>query len=117
MPSQEISTNIERTERDSMHDASQRIENSFFQTPTFQALTIGFPFCVFKMLFGLLIIRTGTENIQVLFGWLVIFWASVDFLMNFIRALLHFADRASPIEYCTIAQMGRLFRRLAGSNF
>ncbi len=111
MQSRKISTSISKTERNSMHDASQRIEDSFFQTPTFQALTIGFPFCVFKLLFGLLIILTGTENAQVLFGWLVILWASIDLLMNFTRAWLHLSGRASPIEYCTIAQMGRIFRR------
>ncbi len=94
-----------------MQETSQRIEDSFFQTPTFQALTIGLPFCVFKMLFGLLIIRTGTENIQVLLGWLVILWASVDLLMNLTRVVLHFAGQISPIEYCIIAQVGRLFRR------
>jgi len=77
----------------------------------FQVLTIGFPFCAFKLLFGLLIIRTGTENVQVLFGWLVVFWASIDLLMNFTRAMLHLSGRASPIEYCIIAQIGRFFRR------
>ncbi len=94
-----------------MRDALRRIEASFFQTPAFQALTIGFPFCAFKLLFGLLIIRTGSENAQILLGWLVILWASADLLMNFTRALLHFAGRESPIEYCTIAQLGRLFGR------
>ena len=111
MTSPEKSNNIGKKEKDSMHKASQRIEENFFQTPTFQALSIGFPFCVFKLLFGLLIIRTGAENIQVIFGWLVILWASVDLLMNFARALLHLAGRKSPIEYCTIAQIGRFFRR------
>ncbi|MFB3765473.1 MAG: hypothetical protein ACE14P_09525 [Methanotrichaceae archaeon] len=111
MPPLETSANEGRMKRDIMYEASQRIEDSFFQTPTFQALTIGLPFCIFKLLLGLLIIRTGIENIQVLFGWLVIFWASADLLMNLMRALLHFAGRESPIEYCTIAQLGRLFRR------
>jgi hypothetical protein len=41
-------------------DASKNIESSLFQTPTFQALTIGVPFCIFKLLFGILIIRAGT---------------------------------------------------------
>lgn len=111
MPPQKISTTAGRSERDSMDEVSQRIEDSIFQTPAFQALTIGFPFCVFKLLFGLLIIRTGTGNVQALFGSLVIFWASVDLLMNLTRALLHLSGRASPIEYCIIAQVGRIFRR------
>ena len=111
MLSQEVSTNIGKREKDSMHKASQKIEDSFFQTPTFQALTIGFPFCIFKLLFGLLIIRTGAEITQVISGWFVILWASTDLVMNFIRALLHIMGRESPIEYCTIAQIGRAFKR------
>lgn len=94
-----------------MHEASQRIEDSFFQTPAFQALTIGFPFCAFKLLFGLLITRTGEEFAQILFGWMIILWASTDLIMNFTRALLHFAGKESPVEYCTIAQIGRFFGR------
>ncbi len=39
--------------------AKEAIEESFFTTPAFQALTIGLPFCAFKMLFGLLCWRAG----------------------------------------------------------
>jgi hypothetical protein len=91
----------------------QNIESSFFQTPTFQALTIGVPFCIFKLLFGVLSIRTSTgqSSYLVLFGWLVIAWASVDLAMNLARAFFHLSGRESPVEYCTIAQAGRIFGR------
>jgi len=94
-------------------EASQNIESSFFQTPTFQALTIGVPFCIFKLLFGILSIRIGTEQSSslLLFGWLVIAWASVDLAMNLARVLYHLSGRESPFEYCTIAQAGRSFGR------
>ena len=44
-------------------EASQNIESSLFQTPTFQALTIVVPFYIFKLLFGILSIRTSTMQI------------------------------------------------------
>ena len=91
----------------------QEIEESFFQTPTFQALTIGVPFCIFKLLFGSLSMRLGMEQSGLLaaFGGIVIFWASIDLIMNLARVLFHITGRASPVEYCTIAQAGRLLHR------
>lgn len=96
-----------------VQDSLQKIETSFLQTPAFQALTIGIPFCIFKLLFGILNIRTGTDQQYhfVIFGWLVILWASVDLVMNLIVAAYDVAGRKSPIEFCTIAQFGRLFGR------
>jgi|GEM_PF-329701 len=93
---------------------TQRIEESFFQTPTFQALTIGVPFCTFKLLFGVLCMRVGSGaefGLQVSFGWLVVVWACTDLIMNLGRVAFHLARRASPIEYCTVAQAGRILRR------
>lgn len=91
---------------------AEKVEDSFFFTPTFQALTIGVPFCIFKLLFGLLALRTGTSSASLsILGWLVIIWAGTDLLMNLARVFFHLSGRASPIEYCTIAQAGRLFRR------
>jgi hypothetical protein len=91
----------------------ETIETGFFQTPAFQALTIGVPFCIFKILFGVLSERIGTgqQNLLVLFGGLIILWASVDLVMNLVRASLDVIGRESPIEFCTIAQLGRLFRK------
>lgn len=92
-------------------ESLQKIETSFFQTPTFQALTIGIPFCIFKLLFGALSIRAGTDpqSPLVIFGLLIILWASVDLMMNLVVVAFNTAGRKSPIEFCTIAQVGRLF--------
>jgi hypothetical protein len=90
-------------------NASKNIESSFLQSPTFQALTIGVPFCIFKLLFGIQLIRAGAwqSSILVAFGWLVIAWASVDLIMNLSRVFFDLSDRDSPMEYCTIAQAGK----------
>jgi hypothetical protein len=92
---------------------STQIEESLFQTPTFQALTIGVPFCVFKLLFGVLSIRAAIEQSSFLFyfGWMIIIWASLDLSMNLARVLFHISGRTSPVEYCTIAQAGRIFKK------
>jgi hypothetical protein len=92
----------------------EMVIESFFSTPTFQALTIGVPFCIFKLLFGLLALRAaagqGTAALAA-FGWVIVVWAATDLSMNLARVLFHLSDRASPIEYCLIAQVGRLFGR------
>ena len=91
---------------------AKRAEDRFFLRPTFQALTIGVPFCIFKLLFGLLALRTGEPNAGLTaFGWLVIIWSIADLLMNMARVVLDLAAMESSIEYCTIAQAGRLFNR------
>jgi hypothetical protein len=85
-------------------------EPGFLESPTFQAITIGIPFCIFKLLFGLLIMRTGNEPLY-LMGGMVVAWAAADLLLNLARAFFHLAGRNSPVEYCTIAQLGRHFNR------
>ena len=91
---------------------AKKDEGSIFLTPTFQALTIGVPFCIFKLLFGLLALRTDTPSAYLsAFGWLVIAWATADLLMNLARAFFHLTGRQAHIEYCTIAQAGRLIKR------
>lgn len=94
-----------------VQECIQTIETSFFQTPIFQALTIGIPFCIFKLLFGILSIRIGTDQQShlILFGLLIILWASLDLVMNLIAVAFNMAGRKSPIEFCTIAQFGRFF--------
>lgn len=90
----------------------EKIEVGFFLSPTFQALTIGIPFCVFKMLFGLLALRAGAASDPLrFFAWLVIAWALADLTMNVARILFHLSGRDAPIEYCTIAEAGRLVNR------
>jgi hypothetical protein len=87
-----------------------KAEPGFLETPVFQALTIGVPFCIFKLLFGLLIMRAGNEPLSML-AWLVVAWASADLLLNLARAFFHLTGQSSPVEYCTIAQLGRRFNR------
>ncbi|KAF5065963.1 hypothetical protein DSECCO2_268550 [anaerobic digester metagenome] len=82
----------------------------FFVRPSFLSLTIGIPFCAYKFLFGLSAIRTGS-TLLVPFGTLVIAWATADLVMNAARSAYDLAGRPAPFEYCTIAQVGRLFRR------
>jgi hypothetical protein len=92
----------------------EMIIESFFSTPTFQALTIGVPFCIFKLLFGLLALRAAAEPVSAalaFFGWLIVVWAATDLSMNLSRVFFHLSGRVSTIEYCTIAQAGRLFGR------
>jgi hypothetical protein len=93
---------------------SLKMEESFFNAPTFQVLTIGVPFCAFKLIFGALCLRIGAEQLSGLltaFGWLILAWASVDLMMNLARVFFQIAGRVSPVEYCTIAQIGRIFQR------
>ena len=95
--------------------SKEAIEESFFTTPSFQALTIGLPFSAFKMLFSLLCWRAGggaqASVILSAFGGLVMAWALIDLFMNLARIAFHLAGRASPIEYCIVAQAGRLMGR------
>lgn len=91
-------------------DAIQRV----FQRPFFLSLTIGIPFCIFKLLFGITTIRAGTaDNLFLLsiFGWLVLLWATADLLMNTGRSTLDLLNRPASFEYCTIAQLGRYFHK------
>lgn len=90
----------------------EKIGDIIFLSPTFQALTIGVPFCMFKLIFGLLALRAGASSVILsVFAWLVIAWALTDLIMNLARVYFHLSGREAPIEYCTIAQAGRLFKR------
>lgn len=83
-----------------------------FLSPAFQALTIGIPFCIFKALFGMLALRADASSAPLnAFAWFVIAWALADLAMNLARVFLHIAGRETPLEYCTIAQAGRLFKK------
>jgi cation transport ATPase len=90
----------------------EKIGDRIFLSPAFQALTIGIPFCVFKLIFGLLTLRAGGPSVPIcVFAWLIIAWALADLIMNLVRVVFHMAGRAASVEYCTIAQAGRLFNR------
>ena len=84
----------------------------FFIRPFFLSLTIGIPFCIYKFLFGLSALRTGSQGLALL-GLVVVGWAGADLLMNAGRSIYDLAGRTAPFEYCTIAQIGRAFRRPA----
>ena len=85
----------------------------FFRRPFFLSFTIGIPFCLFKLLFGVAAIRAGGQDNQILavFGWGIVFWAAADLVMNTGRSVLDLLDRPAPFEYCTIAQAGRIFHK------
>jgi hypothetical protein len=83
----------------------------FFTRPFFLSLTIGIPFCIFKLLFGITLVRVGSAvSVPVsAFGWVVIAWALADLIMNLARVLYDILNRPAPFEYCTIAQIGLFF--------
>lgn len=86
---------------------------SMFRRPFFLSLTIGIPFCVFKLLFGVTIIRTAAADnlFMIVTGWMVVLWAVSDLMMNTSRSILDLLHRPAPFEYCTIAQAGYFFRK------
>jgi hypothetical protein len=83
----------------------------FFTRPFFLSLTIGIPFCIFKLLFGVTLIRIGSgmAGPVFIFGWVVTVWALADLIMNLGREFYDLMNRPAPFEYCTIAQAGRFF--------
>jgi len=93
-------------------EESDRIQR-FFRRPFFLSVTIGIPFCIFKLLLGTIAIRgiAVSSPLLLAFGWTVILWAGVDLLMNLGRASLDLLHRSSPFEYCTLAEIGHIFRK------
>jgi hypothetical protein len=89
---------------------SDRIQK-FFIRPFFLSLTVGIPFCIYKLLFGISAVRTGaaTGVFMTILGWSVIAWAGLDLVMNTGRVFLDLLHKPSYFEYCTIAQAGRIF--------
>lgn len=85
----------------------------FFVRPFFLSCTIGIPFCIFKILFGLAALQLAGPSGGLLgdFGLVVTIWAMADLLMNTSRSALDLLHRPAPFEYCTIAQLGRIFGR------
>jgi hypothetical protein len=103
---------IPETDRCACEKESDRIQK-FFHRPFFLSSTIGIPFCVFKLLFGISVIRVADQNIfsVILLGWLVILWATIDLIMNIGRSALDLLHRPAHFEYCIIAQIGRIFHK------
>ncbi len=82
----------------------------FFLRPFFLSCTIGIPFCIYKILFGLTLWREGITMGGYLgpAGFVVTTWAVADLMMNSGKSLLDLLHRQAPFEYCTIAQLGRI---------
>jgi len=91
---------------------SDRIQK-FFVRPAFLSLTIGIPFCLFKLLFGIIAFRLGNQDGSILswFGLIIIIWATADLFMNIGRSTFDLLGRSAPFDYCTIAQAGRIVDR------
>lgn len=107
-----MSQDTQKKDRGGFEQESDTIQK-FLQRPFFLSLTIGIPFCIFKLLFGITAIRTGDQNnlFLILFGGVVIFWATTDLFMNLGRSVLDLLNRPAHFEYCTIAQIGRIFHK------
>lgn len=103
-----MAQNHSERERHTCEQESDRIQK-FFIRPFFLSFSIGIPFCIFKLLFGITAARIGLASSPVLvfFGLLAIAWAGTDLVMNTGRALLDLLHRQATWEYCTIAQAGR----------
>jgi hypothetical protein len=98
-------------QQNSISRETDRIQR-FFGRPFFLSITIGFPFCLYKILFGITAIRVGSQAANTpleSFGWIVVIWAGIDLIMNIGRASLDILHRPARFEYCTIAQAGRIF--------
>jgi hypothetical protein len=110
-PDREISGNSDvptwRYARES--DAIQR----FFLRPFFLSLTIGIPFCVYKMIFGISILRAGAVGGSFFWpaGWLIIIWTIADLVMNSLYSMQDLLHLPARFECCTLAQAGRFFSR------
>ena len=91
----------------------ERMHRDFFQSPFFLSLTVGIPFCIFKILFGVLTLRIGIQHqidLQVLAGSLIIVWATADLVMNLTRAFIDLTGQNNALEFCTLAELGRVFQ-------
>lgn len=98
-------------EQDTVTSQNVNTLQDIFSRPFFLSATIGIPFCIFKLLFGVTAVRVAPGTALDLFGWAVILWAGADLVMNTGRAIFDIIGMEAPFEYCTIAQFGRLFKR------
>jgi hypothetical protein len=98
------------TEKYQCEREADRIQR-FFRRPFFLSLTIGIPFCTYKMLLGITAVRIGTAGNfpLVCFGWIITGWAGLDLIMNLSRVVLDLVHKPNSFEYCSIAQLGRFF--------
>jgi hypothetical protein len=71
----------------------------------FLALTIGFPFCIFKVLCG----RVAFDSGHSIIGGLLCLWGAVDFLFNLVRLIQGFMGVKRKIQFCLLAVIGGIF--------
>ena len=93
-------------------EGSDQNKRSFFTSPFFLSLTVGVPFCIYKVLFGIQFVRAAeihSQRVFVLAGCILISWAFVDMLINLIRAGYDLIGKADRIECCSLAEIGRFF--------
>lgn len=88
-----------------MTDINNKKETDPFDNSTFTAMTIGIPFCVFKFLFGLVLLR----NHNGVAGLIIIAWAILDIFFNLNSAVMKLKKEKSHLETCLLAQIGGLF--------
>ncbi|WP_051260999.1 hypothetical protein [Desulfovibrio inopinatus] len=80
----------------------------FFKTSVFLSLTIGVPFCLFKGLFGYLLVINGF----MMAGTAFLLWALLDLIMNFLRASLEVLGHPDPpTQFCLFGQIGHYWGR------
>jgi hypothetical protein len=99
---------------DAESSPKEQSKQVWYRTSVFLAVTIGIPFCIFKYLFGLLAVRAGLgedKAFLIVFGWTVIIWAAIDLLMNLARIFFNPLSHRPRVEFCLIAQIGRIFKR------
>jgi hypothetical protein len=82
----------------------------FFLRPFFLSLTIGVPFCIYKMIFGISILRAGGP-LSAAAGLLIICWAVADLILNSVYSVQDLLHLPARFECCTLAQVGRFFSR------
>ncbi|MCG7854355.1 MAG: hypothetical protein MIO88_00725, partial [Methanoregulaceae archaeon] len=83
-------------------EEADRIQR-LFHRPFFLSTTIGIPFCVFKLILGIVAVRESSTPVFTIIGWGIILWAGTDLIMNLGRAVLDIIHRESSFEYCLIA--------------
>ncbi|NLV26014.1 MAG: hypothetical protein GXY48_02435 [Methanomicrobiales archaeon] len=92
------------------HEEIDKSHSSFFTRPFFLSLTIGLPFCLFKILFGIQFIRASgiyNQSIFLVPGIILIIWAGIDMMFNLVRAGYDLIGIPDKIEFCILAQLGR----------
>lgn len=106
-----VSGTTEQNNRE--HEIESDTLQRLFQRPLFLSLTIGAPFCFFKLIFGIVLVRMANmdDGLLVTTGAVVLVWAVADLLMNIGRSVADLVHVTPPFEYCTIAQMGRIFHK------